>query len=518
MKAPQPIELDLKQVEQLLKRVEARLSPEDYQIIKSMADTIQLLSQSIDQKAVSIRRLLRMLFGAATEKLEKVDPKDKKPPKNKPKPKGHGRKKADDYTGATKVRVPLSDLKNGDTCPECIKGKIYPQKEPKKIVRITGNAPLSATVYLLDRLRCNLCGEIFTAKTPEGVGEQKYDAAAKAMIAILKYGSGMPFYRLQKLQQSIGIPLSASTQFEYVDQVATAFDPVYQEWKRQSADGELFHNDDTTMKILAPVQRKDPKRKGIFTTGILSIFENHRIALFFTGPQHAGENLDDLLKLRGDPKAPLQMCDALSRNLPKTLKVLLANCLAHGRRRFVEILSDFPDQCRPVLETLATVYKNDQTVKDRKMSGDERLRFHQNESGPMMNDLKIWLDRQLNKKLVEPNSSLGQSISYMLNHWEPLTLFLREPNAPLDNNICERALKMAILNRKNALFYKTLHGAEVGDKLMSLIHTCNLASVNPFTYLTALLDNADKLKVHPARWMPWNYTENLTFNPYMPSN
>ena len=122
-----------------------------------------------------------------------------------------------------------------------------------------------------------------------------------------------------------------------------------------------------------------------------------------------------------------------------------------------------------------------------------------------MDDLKTWLNDQLDQKKVEPNCSLGQAISYMLNHWKPLTLFLRVPGAPLDNNICERALKKAILHRKNALFYKTEHGAHVGDLFMSLIHTCNLADVNPFDYMTVLQKHSCELSEHPEKWLPWNY-------------
>ena len=174
------------------------------------------------------------------------------------------------------------------------------------------------------------------------------------------------------------------------------------------------------------------------------------------------------------------MCDALSRNLPAELKTILANCLAHGRRQFVEVAERFPEECRYVLETLRDVYKNDAVAQERNLSPEERLSFHQAESGPMMEDLKAWLHRQIEDRLVEPNSALGEAISYMLKHWEKLTLFLRQPGAPLDNNICERALKQAILHRKNALFYKTHNGAHVGDLFMSLIHTCRLGGVDPF--------------------------------------
>jgi len=126
-----------------------------------------------------------------------------------------------------------------------------------------------------------------------------------------------------------------------------------------------------------------------------------------------------------------------------------------------------------------------------------------------MEELRTWCTRQFEERLVEPNSALGQAISYLLNHWEKLTLFLREPGAPLDNNIAERALKKAILHRKNALFYRTLNGAHVGDIFMSLIHTCQLNDVDPFDCLTELQRHAAKLAARPENWMPWNYRESL---------
>jgi hypothetical protein len=320
----------------------------------------------------------------------------------------------------------------------------------------------------------------------------------------------MPFYRLEQLQGSCGVPLPASTQWEIVEKVAKRIYPVYQQLNWQAAQGDVIHNDDTIMKILALMQQNDlqdqSERKGIFTTGILSIVNDQKVALFFTGRKHAGENLADLLQLRqSDRSPPIQMCDALSRNTSDAFKSILANCLAHGRRKFVEVALNFPEQCRYVIETLAEVYKNDEIAKEQDMTADQRLHFHQSKSGPLMDDLKIWLNDQLDQKKVEPNSGLGQAISYMLNHWKPLTLFLRVPKAPLDNNICERALKKAILHRKNALFYKTENGARVGDLFMSLIYTCNLAGVNPFDYLTELQKHPAELAEHPEKWLPWNY-------------
>ena len=341
------------------------------------------------------------------------------------------------------------------------------------------------------------------------MGEAKYDARSAAVIAVLKYGTGMPFNRLENLQQNLGIPLAASTQFEILEQVAADLDPVFVELIKKAAQGDVVYNDDTPMKVLELMKEENPARKGIFTTGILSTLENHQIALFLTGRPHAGENLEDLLRQRTDRSPPIQMCDALARNIPKAFETLLANCLAHGRRQFVDVAESFPQECHYVLETLAGVYKNDQAAKDRQMDAHERLRFHQEESGPLMEQLNTWLHAQLEQNLVEPNSGLGQAVNYMLKHWKALTLFLKEPGVPLDNNVCERALKKAILHRKNAMFYKTLKGAQVGDLFMSLIHTCSLIGVNPIDYFTALQENAAEMAQDPDKWLPWNYTAAL---------
>jgi hypothetical protein len=354
----------------------------------------------------------------------------------------------------------------------------------------------------------------------------------------------MPFNREERLQGSLGVPLPASTQWEIVHAQAEHVEPVFEELVRQAGQGEVVHNDDTTIKILelmgertkqaagnenavAPIaeddaedgdqdsaadlgQKKMRERRGMFTSGIVSTAEGRRIALFFSGRQHAGENLTDVLTQRSpELPPPIQMCDALVRNLPAKLKTIVANCLAHGRRQFVEVAEDFPEPCRHVLESLSVVYRNDAAALQRNLSPEERLLLHQAESGPVMEELHAWLVGQFDQRCVEPNSRLGKAISYLLRHWNELTLFLRRAGAPLDNNLCERILKKAILHRKNALFYKTCRGAHVGDVFMSLIHTCELGGVNPFDYLTELERHAGELSANPQNWMPWNYREKL---------
>jgi transposase len=238
------------------------------------------------------------------------------------------------------------------------------------LVRIKGQAPIAATVYELEKLRCNLCGDVFTAAAPEEAGEEKYDETAASMIALLRYGSGFPWYRLEGLQENLGIPLPVATQCEIVKETAAQIQPAGDELIRQAAQGGVVHNDDTSMRVLSLDRDAASdvdiaaERTGVFTSGIVSIGEGYRIGLYFTGRKHAGENLADVLKQRAAGlDAPIQMCDALSRNLPKKLEIIIAHCLAHARRHFVEVTPNFPLECRFVLESLGEVYGYDEAAR-----------------------------------------------------------------------------------------------------------------------------------------------------------
>ena len=537
-------EIDLGTLHAIVEQARSALSEEQHAILKGAVDTLAEVTAELERKGVSIRRLRNLLFGASTERTDKVlgEQAGSGEGTNKEaeggegaakdhgtqaedrlggekKRKGHGRNGADAYHGAERLMVRHGSLSHGDRCPLCQRGNVYLQHDPRSLIRVTGMAPLSAKVYELERLRCGACGEVFTAKSPAGVGEEKYDESVPAMVAMLKYGAGVPFYRLEKLQRNLGIPLPAATQWELVRDACELLAPVHDEMIRQAAQGELVQNDDTKMKILEliasrpedPVSDPDSgQRRGVYTTGILSKVGEQRIALFFTGLHHAGENLERVLRERASTLGPpIQMSDGLSHNTAGDFETIEVNCIVHARRYFVDVAPNFPAECRVVLETLREVYRTDARARCQQMNDNERLCLHQAESGPRMDHLQKWLDEQINDKKVEPNSGLGEAIQYMQKHWEKLTRSLVVAGAPLDNNLLEQALKRAILHRKNALFYKTQNGAAVGDRFMSMIHSAELAGVNPFDYLVALLRHPKHVAEDPSQWMPWNYRETL---------
>jgi transposase len=537
---PEPVVLSVEEIAAIVERTQTgALNAQEHAKLKTVVDTLTFITAELQAKRTSLQRLRRMLFGARTETTRNVigeegcepggasgteaqesdgaPPQDE--PKQKPKAPGHGRNGAAAYTGAEQVTVAHPHLHGGQACPGCTSGKVYPQSEPARLVRITGMAPLSATVYACDRLRCNLCGEVYTAPAPEGVGNEKYDASATSMVGLLKYGAGLPFNRIEKLQEGMRIPLPAATQWDLVQAAAKTLAPVHEELLNQAAQAAVLYNDDTTMKVLqltkaqrAAALAEDVKgeRTGIFTSGIVATDAGFKIALFFTGVRHAGENLNAVLARRSaDLPAPIQMCDGLSRNLPSEFDTVLSQCITHARRKYVELTETFPEQVRFVLETLREVYITDARARNQGLDPAQRLQLHQDESRPRMAALEHWMQAQFDGRIIEPNSSLGAAILYMQKRWSELTLFLRVPGAPLDNNTCERALKKAILHRKNALFYRTLAGAHVGDVFMSLIHTAELNHIAPFEYLVALQRNAAVVAANAADWMPWNYQVTL---------
>ena len=550
------IEMTDAEIESLLQKAGTALDPEEAEKLRQLVETLKYITGELEKKRVSVQRLKSMLFGPQSEKKGSLRLKDllaqgaeaaralseqaaesgeigtesgaggEPDATGKKRPKGHGRRGADQYTGGEHEHVPHPTLKHKSPCPKCHKGKLALQKRPKVLVRLVGSAPVQAKVWTYDWLRCNSCDAIFTAPLPKAAGPpEKFDESVTSTIGLLRYGFGMPFNRLERLQESANIPLPASTQWDLVNRSAPHLEPVFIELMREAAKGDVLYNDDTTMRILELIEERKKKssvekpkgkgRTGTFTTGVISTVGTRQLALYLTGRNHAGENLEKVLAERAPQRESIvQMSDGLSRNepkhLPEGLAIIHANCMAHGRRKYVEIADSFPNQCLHVLVALEHVYKNEGKCRKARLSPEERLAYHQQHSDPIMGDLKTWLREQLDQKLVEPNSTFGEATEYMFKRWDRLTRFLTVAGAPIDNNICERALKRAIRHRKNSLFYKTLHGARVGDIYMSLIHTCELNGINPFAYLTRLVREGERLAEDPRRWLPWNYESATT--------
>jgi hypothetical protein len=318
----------------------------------------------------------------------------------------------------------------------------------------------------------------------------------------------------------VGVPVPDATQWDQVEVVGDCAHPVFRYLEKMAAQGEVIYQDDTPGRVLALIEENQKAaaqaqaqgdaeagaRTGMQTTALIVQVGERRICLYYTGRKHAGENLVALLAHREPHREkPLVMSDALSSNKAEEAGLIRCHCLAHGRRKFSELEEDFPVESAVVVEALKAVYDHDEEAREEQLSAQERLVYHQTYSAPILTALKTWLEQQTEQRLVEPNSSLGQAIAYLLGHWETLTRFLTVPGAPLDNNVAERALKLCIRQRRNSLFYATEHSAYIASLLTSVIATCLQAGVNAVEYLVAVQEHRQEVFANPAAWLPWTY-------------
>jgi hypothetical protein len=369
MKKSERIVLNEEEIESLLERMSvSQLEDSDKKILIGIVRIYQQIQFALQETKLSIKRL-RNLFGfRKTEKRsylpscpssseEERNNDEEEPSGNafdqlglvlnqtleslkkakdlikQEKKKGHGRLGHKDYPGASIVTQEHETLKPGDNCPEHCGGRLY-AIEPRSTVCLTGHALASATKYLQERLRCALCGAVFTAKLKEGVSLQKYDEALKANLAIAKNYAGMPFYRLQMLQRMVGVPLPHSTQWQLVESLANDIYPVYYELERLAAQGQIISHDDTVVRILSLIEENKAKeqngekgRTGMYTTGVVSQVGPYVVYLFLSGRMHSGENMSRILEKRLPDLSPIiRMADALSCNLSVEFISILCKC------------------------------------------------------------------------------------------------------------------------------------------------------------------------------------------------
>ena len=568
------------EVETLIEKIEqTALSEQDKKKITRLLRTLLSVVGMLQEKKITLLRLKERLFGKKSEKMSKGDggkgdPKEgpengvqekgtgdgSQAPKNekldgaeseKPRKPGHGRRPASDYSGARKVYCRHQELVSGSPCPRLnCRGKVYLEKKPHQFIQFTGQPAIQATRYEQEVARCRECGGVSEAPLPEGVSPKKWDETADASMVMKRHAVYEPSHRTARMQEMCGIPLPESVQSERCRAVADVLEPIYEEMKKEAAQGKVFYADDTPVRIMElekenqerrkkkeaekktetektetekkeegpePVKKKKGERKkkkkkkeeerlGIQTSGVVvELYSGVKVVLYFNGRQHAGENIEAIYQLRdrGLPP-PIQMSDALACNWCGESERIVCKCLVHARRKFAELRRIYPEASGYVLKRIGEIYGHEKQTEE--MSDEERLAYHQQHSGPVMAELKQWMDQQVVEKRVEPNSSLGKAIDYFLTHDEGLSAYLKYAGAPVDNNCCEQVLRPPAIIRKNSYGYKTSRGAKTAAIIQSVIQSCRLNGTNVWTYLVSVLKRAAEVKEKPEEFLPWNYT------------
>jgi len=359
----------------------SNLSEKNAEFAKMLIHGNAWMVRQLELGQLSIAKLRKLFQIQGSEKCSSRKPKNdpasfdnKSAGKSKEDAKGHGRNAVDAYQGAAIVDVDHPELNPGDTCPaEACDGRLYEMNEPGTFVQVTG-APLArATRYTMQKLRCAICEIIYTAPLPSGVSDKKYDANFIAMLMINKYFMSVPLYRQDRLQNYLGIPLPASTQWDLMAAHEPMLKALYKALAQDCANGLALCYDDTSVKIMSEIKAAKLAEKGkksqhtCFTTGIVSLHEDHRAYLYITDNRTAGKCIAEIMALRDanlDP--PVMMCDALSANIPQGISenlYILCFCLIHARRQFYELPNGYDDLADQVIGLIGTIYDHEAHTK-----------------------------------------------------------------------------------------------------------------------------------------------------------
>src|SRR5215510_2429246 len=458
MKRPAEMQLSREDGEALRQRLaEDALTAADRRVLDQVLQWYFWLLFALQEATFSLKRLRILVFGEKRSKPQTSPPgassdasggpggassapvhavaetaqeaKAERPPSAGERRPGHGRQGAETYRGAEHVVCRHETLAVGERCPVCGRGRLY-RVEPGIEVRLDGHALLSAVRYALEKFRCSAYGQEITAASPAGA--EKYSTRARAVVVLGRYYLGVPLYRLEGYQEMVGVPVSDATQWDQIEHVADCAYPVFEQLQTLAAQGEVIYQDDTHVRILSLIAENrrtqadntSEARTGMYTTALGAQQGAQTICLYFAGRAHAGENLEALLTHReADSGKPLVMSDALAQNAADEGALIRCHCLAHGRRKFTELEEVFPAECAIVIKALKHVFDHDEEARVQHMSAEERLQYHQQYSGPIMDQLKHWLEQQFEERTVEPNSSLGKAFHYLLGHWLNLTRF-----------------------------------------------------------------------------------------------
>ena len=360
-------------------------------------------------------------------------------------------------------------------------------------------------------LRCNGCGIEYMSHERS---LDKWDNTARSSV-VLQRASGMPFYRLSKLQSLYNIPVAPSTLWnQYLSLWLDCGFHIYKELLCVASNCKVFYLDDTGAKIIEVTQEHkalpEKERRFCHTTGICTeTSDGHKMILYITDNKYCGENFAPLVDNRKNKDHYLKIvADASNQNIPKVSgedlkKIIIANCLTHGRRKFNDIKDSYPKECGYFLSEISSIYKVEKACHN--YCARKKLRCHKASSSQHIRNIYSKIRYLFKEKQVEPNSDLGKAMNYWLNHQKELTRFLRVKGIDLDTNRVERALKSIILQRKNSLFFKTRKSAEVHSGLHSIIATCEANSVNAFAYLNWIQSNWQKVQKASQGFMPWDY-------------
>jgi transposase len=467
--------------------------PEDLAIchglIRELLATNETLQRRSEQLEQRLDQLLKRLYGPRADRVNPAqaslfgEPPPEPPPPPEPvveatartKPKGHGRRSLPanlrrepvivDIPEAEKLAVGGTWVRIGEAISERLDytpSSLFVRQvvRPKYVVRFEAKS---------DQLRI--------AELPaEALPKSKAAPGLVADIIVSKLVDHLPLYRQEKRYSRQGVELSRSTLCGWLAEAADVLTPLYSLLKARVLSAKVVHTDDT------PIPVQDPSRAHCRTGRIWDYVSAYGVVYDAT-ENHCRDGPAKFLQgfqgyLHCDAYAGYDKIFAQSKGT-----IIEVACWAHARRKFVEAEATSPQLAHEAVARIKALYAIEHQAKG--FDADARAALRQREAKPRLDALKEWLDREQATAL--PKTPIGEAITYALNQWEALNVYIRDGDLAIDNNAAERAVKPFAIGRRNWMFFGSDRGGRTLAILASFTATCELLKLNPWTYLKDVL-------------------------------
>jgi hypothetical protein len=328
---------------------------------------------------------------------------------------------------------------------------------------------------------CKACQEhVVTApKPPQPIDKGVAGPGLLAHVITSKYVQHMPLYRKEEDLARHGVLVRRSTLAGWMAGAAECLLPLQKLMTRRVLAGDVVGTDDTPVKVLDP--ELDHTRTGRFWAYVGD--DRHRYAVYDYTPSRRREGPHAFLK---DYEGVLQ-ADAFGGYdgifLKSNGKIIEAACHAHARRKFFEARETSPEQAHQALAYFGRLYAIEFQAEN--LSAAARRALREEKSAPILNDLRVWLNTQLQG--LRPKSPMTVAVKYSLKNWDALTRFVTDGNIPIDNNRTERTLRAQAVGRRNWLFLGSDNGGRTAAILYSIVASAKRHHLDPQAYLTDVL-------------------------------
>ena len=474
---------------------------------------VELLEADIAKKADRVAELERMTFRARSEKTNKTPKPDADPHVENVVPIEQAKEKRRKSLPDDLPRDIVNHVipKSKQQCSEC-GGDLHAihawDQVTEQLVVVREHVRVRRHVQKTYGCRCCEAAPITAPKPPSMIPGSIYDAPETlAYLATRKFQYGLPFYRLEQFFEQAGVPFSRTTMARLLNEcVDRRLTVLYELLKEELRSAPVVHGDETGLQVLKEPGRKAQTKSFLWAYATAAYFA-HPVVIFDYQQTRSGEHAKAFLTDGDNPFSGVLVCDGF-KGYNCIPGVILSGCWTHARRKFEAILKELNPDARPTskakeaFDLINRLYAVESRIKT--LAPDSVRAVRHAESKPIVDTLKEWLLRH--KPLVPPETGLGKAITYTLNEWKKLIVFLDDGRVPIDNNEDERQIRHFAIGRKNWLFADSVAGGYTNAVFYSLVRTAVANRLDPYEYLKAVftrlpsMTKAEEVK----QLLPWN--------------